>query len=126
MNEDFELQPHYIATPLEKYLWESSDVEFLQIATPDCKAPSLEDLHKAAYFIKKQIDDDKQIYVHCKAGKGRSVLAIVCYFIQYENKEVEEAFQYLQSIRKHIHPSKQQIEAAHEYKKIVSLENFQV
>lgn len=46
--------------------------------------PKMEDIKKGVEFINSIIESDNknELYIHCKAGKGRSCLLTVCYLMQ--------------------------------------------
>ena len=46
------------------------------IEHPDFIAVSLSSLYKAASIIHKSIQNNEKVYIHCKAGRGRSAGSI--------------------------------------------------
>lgn len=53
-------------------------------------------------FIKEQCVAGKMVYVHCKAGKGRSASVVMCYLCQKHGVSPKEAFKMLKEKRKQI------------------------
>ena len=53
-------------------------------------------------FIKEQESVGKTVYVHCKAGKGRSASVVMCYLCQKHGISPEESFDMLREKRKQI------------------------
>ena len=51
------------------------------IPTVDFTPPSLADLECSVRFIREQIAAGKKVYIHCKAGRGRSATVAACYLI---------------------------------------------
>ena len=65
--------------------------------------------------MKKHVDDmhtviesGKSVYVHCKAGKGRSFSFIVSYLLMHSDMNVTEIFGYLREKRPQVSPGKGQ------------------
>ena len=52
----------------------------------DYTEPPADVIRGAVEFIKSQVEAGKSIYVHCKAGRGRSVCIAVCYIAMFEIK----------------------------------------
>ena len=52
--------------------------------------------------MKEQEGAGKTVYVHCKAGKGRSASVVMCYLCQKHNVSPEEAFKMLKEKRPQI------------------------
>ena len=75
----------------------------LHIPTPDICEPEYMDIIKGLLFVhdykSKDINKQKKIFVHCKAGRGRAATFALCYLISLK-KEPNEAIQLLKSKRK--------------------------
>ncbi|KAL5491507.1 hypothetical protein EMCRGX_G016806 [Ephydatia muelleri] len=69
---------------------------------------SYNEAYELSYFTnsKKVIDLHKKrkesVYVHCKAGMGRSAVATVCYLIRANSMDPEKAIEFARSKRPHI------------------------
>ncbi len=57
---------------------------YKNISVRDHKALDLKQLDKAADYIKAELDKGNDVFVHCKAGQGRSAMAVAAYFIKYK------------------------------------------
>ena len=58
----------------------------LRIPTLDFDAaPSVEEIEEGVAFIKSFKEKNESVYIHCKAGRGRSALLVVCYLIKVIN-----------------------------------------
>ena len=65
--------------------WAEWGVTQLQLATIDFNnAPSQEMLWKGVGFIEKMDKNKNSVYVHCKAGRGRSTTLVACYLMKVE------------------------------------------
>jgi len=112
MNEDYELAlfSHQTAG------WKNLGVSFLQLSTTDIfQAPNQEKLKRGVEFINKYCDDDKSVYVHCKAGRTRSATLVGCYLMQVNNWSPEEAVDHMKKIRPHVLLHNKQWEALRTY-----------
>ena len=45
-------------------------------------APTVDEIEKAVAFIKTFREKQQSVYVHCKAGRGRSAFLVVCYLVK--------------------------------------------
>ena len=91
VNGDWERKPRGPSFPYEKRDCEACGIEYLPITSADHKPLSLQDMNAAADFIDRQRNAGKKVYVHCRAGKGRSAMAIAAYLIKHKNYTVQEA-----------------------------------
>ena len=115
MNEDFELSPSFWVDPVHPTEWCEANISVMQLATPDFRPPSLENIRKAISFIHYMVTRDKKVYVHCKAGRGRSAVVVMCYLIKYENMSADDAFAFLKEKRPQINMSQKQRDAINEF-----------
>ena len=77
-------------------------IEQLWLPTTDFTPPRLEDIHRAVSFISDKIAKGGKVYVHCKAGRGRSATVIVCWLIREKGFSPEKAAAYLSHQRPHV------------------------
>lgn len=109
MNENWELY-------LNKEALITHGFEHLHIPTPDYTgSPSIEDITTGVNFIKDRVDRQETCYVHCKAGKGRSVLLVLCYLIQFRSMDEQHAFEFVREKRPQINLSQPQWAALQEF-----------
>jgi atypical dual specificity phosphatase len=85
------------------------------ISTEDLRPISLEQLNEAADFIYEVVSNNKKIYIHCKAGKSRSVLSLCSYYIKYKNMTVLEAFNKIARKRSSVFLFKSQFKCIQDY-----------
>ncbi len=81
-----------------------SALGFIQLRLPtlDYHRPCAEDIARAVEFITQQIAVGKKVYIHCKAGRGRSVTIALGYLMATRQIDSHQAYQWLRSIRPHI------------------------
>ncbi|ORC91853.1 uncharacterized protein TM35_000054490 [Trypanosoma theileri] len=88
----------------------SSEIQYISLPIPDTTAViSFNDVAKAVEQIHECISGrERAVYVHCKAGKGRSWMIVMCYLTSYGGMDFNEAEMRIRSIRSHINPSPSQ------------------
>lgn len=82
--------------------YQQSEIEQLRIPTVDFTPPSLEHIERAVQFIDQQIARGKKVYVHCKAGRGRSATVVLCWLVANRHMTPEAAQAHLISCRPHV------------------------
>lgn len=79
-------------------------IEQLYIPTIDFTHPKREDLDRAVAFMDEQIAAGKKVYIHCKAGRGRSATVAICWLMHSRGMSPEQAQQHLLNCRPHVNP----------------------
>jgi atypical dual specificity phosphatase len=87
--------------PVKHY--KEAGIEQLHLPTVDFTPPRLEDIRTAVAFIQQQIRRGHKVYVHCKAGRGRSATVVLCYLIS-KGLSPEAAQNLLLEKRPHVLP----------------------
>lgn len=67
-----------------------SDTCFKNIEIPDYGATDPVQIGKAMDFIQEKIQQGGHVYVHCKAGKGRSVLVVMAFLLKHGIEHAEK------------------------------------
>lgn len=89
VNEPWEREPLGLSIPY-KYNWDVFVAHKL-LDVEDHALLTNEQLNEAALFIHQRIEAGENVYVHCRAGNGRSATALAAYLIRYQGYTVEEA-----------------------------------
>lgn len=106
----FEIQAEgWLVKAISKRLWAERGAQQLHIETPDFLPVNVAKLHIAADYIDAQIRQGNTIYVHCKAGRGRSAMAVIAYLCKYRNMSMDEAIPYVKSFRAQVNMNPQQL-----------------
>ena len=63
----------------------------LYLPTIDFEAPTVDDLLKALDFISAAEKRGEGVYVHCKAGRGRSAIVVLAHFVATQGVTPHEA-----------------------------------
>lgn len=103
INEEYELTcPTLFGVPTASSYWQEHRVHHLALPSPDFVPPNLKLLDRAADYLDQQLSSRRAVYVHCKAGGGRSASAVMAYFIKYKRMSVADAHAALKAGRRHI------------------------
>jgi atypical dual specificity phosphatase len=82
-------------------------IEHLRLPTVDHFEPSVEDLKKAVSFIQRHESKGGRVYVHCRAGHGRSAAAVYAWLLYKEPLadpiELNEKLCALRNVRKYLY-----------------------
>lgn len=121
--EDFEMAPSIYFHPVAKEDWERSGIKCLQIRVADTCGLQLDDIRQCIDFIMDNIRDHRKIYIHCKAGKGRSASVVLCYMLwnirqqtgALTEQDVIDAYKELKLLRGEIHINDSQFEPISRY-----------
>lgn len=84
INEDWELEPMGCSIPED---WEGLGITYKTMSSQDHQPLNKDQLEHAAEFIHQQIETGKNVYVHCRAGRGRSAMAVAAYLMKYCSEE---------------------------------------
>jgi len=99
LNQEYETK--YLSLSNEE--WQELGVTQLRIPTLDYDStPTVDEIENAIAFIKTFREKQQSVYVHCKAGRGRSAFLVVCYLVKEENMRPEDAFEFVKSKRSHV------------------------
>ncbi|CAF0915414.1 unnamed protein product [Rotaria sordida] len=75
------------------------NIKQLHLPTIDCTAPSLKTIEKAIQFMNEAYTNNKKIFVHCKAGMGRSATIVLCHLVANEKMSLENALKLIKEKR---------------------------
>ena len=82
--------------------YEKHDIAQFRMPTIDFQPPTYEHVTAAIDFMDKHVANGKKIYVHCKAGRGRSATVALCWLIHAAGMTPEEAQARLLEKRPHV------------------------
>jgi atypical dual specificity phosphatase len=86
--------------PEEAYA--AAGIEQVRLPTIDYTTPSLSTVRQGVFFIEKCVSRGDLVYVHCKAGRGRSATIVLCWMIKAKKIKPNEAMNFLLERRPHV------------------------
>ena len=86
----------------QRPLYEKLGIAQCYAPTTDFECPSLQDTIRCVKFMRDIINNGGSCYVHCKAGRGRSVCVVLAYLVIYEKLSPLEADGVIRAQRAHI------------------------
>ncbi len=75
--------PSYENLLKEQVGWENVEVTYQRIAIQDLELPTDEQMNKILDAIDEQIHQGRAVYVHCRAGIGRTGTVVGCYLVRH-------------------------------------------
>ncbi len=88
------------AGPIDAY--SDSGITQLHLPTVDFASPSLEDVRAGVEFIEDHLNQGHAVYVHCKAGRGRSATVVLCWIMHANKICPADALRRLKAKRKQV------------------------
>lgn len=86
--------------PEEAYV--AADIQQVRLPTIDYTSPSLSTVCQGVCYIERCVSSGHLIYVHCKAGRGRSATIVLCWLIKAKKITQNEAMNFLLERRPHV------------------------
>lgn len=101
--------------PVTEENWQEKGIEQKILPVVDLSAPTQEQIKDGVEFIYRNIQEKKKVYVHCKSGKGRSTVLVICYLMHHYNLSYDKAFNLVKKCRPWIQLTWCQIKAVKDY-----------
>lgn len=89
----------FFSTPVREKDWTSEGISYRRLRCSDMQAMTLQELKDSVEWLHEQIAKGKLVYVHCKAGRGRSAMIVIAYLIRYHKMTLAKAKAFLRSKR---------------------------
>jgi atypical dual specificity phosphatase len=105
VNEPFELQ--YFTNSSQE--WFRLGVQHKHVIVTDRTAPEVGSIEECVRMIEDLSSRKHSVYVHCKAGKGRSATVVACYLLKEYGMQPQEAIDFLRSKRPQVKINKAQM-----------------
>jgi len=98
--EDFELQKGLIDTPVTTSEFRNSGMEVFHIPAEDFNPLSNNQFYQIINILK---DSEKlKVYIHCKAGRGRSASGVIAYLMDTKNMTYSDSHKFVKDFRPQI------------------------
>jgi protein-tyrosine phosphatase len=92
MVETWEQEPGLRHTPVSTQNWSALDIEHMRVETRDFYPVPLDKIMQGVTFLESQLKQNHRVYVHCKAGRGRSAAVVISYLMKQYEFSFEEAY----------------------------------
>lgn len=117
--EDFEVTTlTFFSKPTQN--WKAFGIKHSTHSCKDMQPPTLTLIHQAIGEIESIVARGGKVYLHCKAGRGRSALIAICYLIKTEALTASEALTYVKARRPLVNLQPSQINRIQEYENTLS------
>lgn len=114
--EKFEFEKKgLLSVPVLPEEWKREGVEYMHIEVADFSPLSLGNIERGVEYISQQVLQKKTVYVHCKAGRGRSAVIVICYLMKQKKMSPEEALEFVKGQRPLVKPNRVQMECIRQY-----------
>lgn len=113
--ESFEMKDGWVNTPVKGQDWEGKGISFKQIQAADFLPLKQEEIEEGAQHLNTLLQQGRTIYVHCKAGRGRSASIVIVYLMKFQGFSFDKAFELVKEQRPQINLNDQQRGAILEY-----------
>lgn len=111
----------YISQPVKPEDWTMNNVIQKIISSSDFEPLKIDDVKEGVSFIEdcinkmKKGNENKKIYVHCKAGHGRSAIIIIAYLMKNHGMNLTDAYTFTKNKRNTINLNQLQYDSLAEY-----------
>lgn len=83
-------------------LYRELGIRYLRVPVVDFTVPTVGELVRSARFVDGALAAGDTVYVHCKAGRGRSTCALLAYYVIFRGMSPADAHAQLKKRRRHI------------------------
>ena len=114
VNEDWERKLRGPSIPYTERDYQREKISYLPITSKDHFPLDIPKLEQSADFIHENLKAGKRVYVHCRAGRGRSAMAVAAYLMKYRNLNAQQAMNFVKA-RRPVSSIRKKANALHEY-----------
>ena len=82
--------------------YRSHSIDQLRIPVVDYCSPTREQLQESLHYIERHRAQGSMVYVHCKAGRGRSATVALCWLVKSQGMTPSDAMKELIKRRRHV------------------------
>lgn len=113
--EDFELQKWPLTVPVSHATWREAGLRVDHIKAVDFSPLTTEEIKAGIAVIDREYENGQTIYVHCKAGRGRSAAIVVAFLMEKEQISLDDAISRVKAQRPEINLNSYQVQALIDY-----------
>jgi atypical dual specificity phosphatase len=117
--EEFEFNESFIGKPINHNEWKDIKIKTYHISAVDFIRMNLDDLIRGVEYLSNELKNGEAVYIHCKAGVGRSATVVAGYLMTKHMIKVEDAIELLKKFRPCININDDQKITLNEYAKII-------
>ncbi len=119
--EDFEAKTEtFFSSPVLRKDWEKAGIRYERLCCEDMTAMSLKSLQVAVRFVRDAIAHGKIVYLHCKAGRGRSAMIAIAYLMREKKMSLQKALELVCTKRYVVNLRPCQLERLQEYERFLA------
>ncbi|MBA2367950.1 MAG: dual specificity protein phosphatase family protein [Candidatus Protochlamydia sp.] len=115
MVEDFELEAGWVNVPVTPLDWDKAGINVEHIKAVDFCPLTHAEIERGVAYLAVMLEQGQKVYVHCKAGRGRSATIVVAYLMQYQLLSFDEALSFVKDQRPQINLNSYQRQAIINY-----------
>lgn len=103
--------------PVSSEYWQANGVKHHLIPMDDFGGNiDIKKVKEIVDDMANEIKSGKSIYIHCKAGKGRSFTFVACYLLMYTDLDVTQVFALMRKQRHQVSPGKAQLDLIEKFR----------
>lgn len=84
-------------------------INYFRIPVTDRKTPTMSDTYQAIDWLKKNLQENRKIFIHCNLGRGRGPM-IACLYLISKGIQASEAIKMVKRTRRYTYFNKNQIQ----------------
>ena len=117
--EEFEFNESFMGKPINHNEWKDIKIKTYHISAVDFVRMNLDDLLRGIEYLNNELKNGETVYIHCKAGVGRSATVVTGYLMLKHMMKVDTAIEHLKKFRSCISINDDQKITLKEYEKIL-------
>lgn len=115
LTESFEKQRGWAWTPVDDSQWLTNGVQVTNVEAVDFEPLTEDNLAAAVTALREAMRRERRVYVHCKAGRGRSASVVIAYMMLEHGLSFAKAHDHVRLRRPSINVNAYQRAAVIEY-----------
>ncbi|MGB1249276.1 MAG: dual specificity protein phosphatase family protein [Candidatus Promineifilaceae bacterium] len=84
----------------DEAFYAAQGIDYLHINVLDMGVPNSADLTRSVAFIRKYVEQEQPVLIHCAKGRGRSAVTLAAYLMKYHNMSFPEAVAFMKAKRR--------------------------